>query len=84
MMLWSLTAPLEGKDPGVPAKTGGLVARVIAAAKGSKGRQREMDSSHTGSTRHSGERGLPKMVQCRNHALRLSRESGNPVSRAYA
>jgi uncharacterized protein (DUF608 family) len=36
MMLWSLPAALEGKDLGAPAKSGGLVARVIAAAKGEK------------------------------------------------
>ncbi|HPO14628.1 MAG TPA: GH116 family glycosyl hydrolase [Candidatus Hydrogenedentes bacterium] len=34
MMLWSLPAALEGKELSSPTKPGGLVNRVIAAAKG--------------------------------------------------
>jgi len=34
MMLWSMPAALEGKDLGAPSKPGGLVYRVISAAKG--------------------------------------------------
>jgi len=33
MMLWSLPAAIEGKDFGAPARPGGLVARVLAAAR---------------------------------------------------
>jgi len=34
MMLWSLPAALEGKDLGAPTKRGGLVDRVLRAARG--------------------------------------------------
>lgn len=34
MMLWSLPSALDGADLAAPAKPGGLVARVIAAARG--------------------------------------------------
>ncbi|MFV2070587.1 MAG: hypothetical protein ACC645_26770, partial [Pirellulales bacterium] len=33
MMLWSLPAAVEGKDFGAPVKRGGLVARIIRAAR---------------------------------------------------
>ncbi len=32
MMLWSLPAALDGEDLSAPAKPGGLVARIVAAA----------------------------------------------------
>ena len=33
MMLWSLPAALEGKDFGAPMKRGGLVDRILKAAR---------------------------------------------------
>ncbi|MCX7429276.1 MAG: GH116 family glycosyl hydrolase [Planctomycetia bacterium] len=36
MMLWSLPAAVEGKDFGAPAKPGGLVDRIIQAARNGK------------------------------------------------
>jgi len=34
MMLWSLPAAIAGKDLGAPAQPGGLVDRVVKAARG--------------------------------------------------
>ena len=34
MMLWSLPAALEGKDFGAPIQLGGLVDRMLRAARG--------------------------------------------------
>ncbi|UCH36434.1 MAG: hypothetical protein JSV65_08795, partial [Armatimonadota bacterium] len=37
MMLWSLPAALEGRDLSAPTNPGGLVDRVLRAARGSRG-----------------------------------------------
>jgi uncharacterized protein (DUF608 family) len=37
LMLWALPAAMAGEDLGGPCRTGGLVARILAAAKGGMG-----------------------------------------------